>query len=436
MVLIDRIRNINLFKNPEKTSEEDLKNQRISTFVVLLLIHLSLILLIFITVKSVTKTVAIENPSFSLHHTLEDRYPNTLVCPCRSASNAYSTFVHDLEPIYNELCSSDFVSDNWLNYVNYRSKTDAQYHYFLDFRHSAYGFFNMIKTLCQFSSVKISEQLIVFYMNMLVTENIISEETFNATIYASQNHFISTLARSFLLSLNAFRRTVQGNAIGNQLQTNHRLYTFEFAGTWYGFATSIIYGEDKCYCDYTTLCKETTGIYTRQRSDHIIAKQQLFNSTLIYSVPGVNTGCYIFDALLQSNLSCMHNISCLSDLRNNLADSPHPLVTNSITPLRIPTFSASLPTISELVENLLVDNWLFNFSYESYFNQCNPSICSYTYIQQFDVIDTITSTVGFLGGIISILMLLTLPAITLIRNRFKTPTVNTSQGNGKAFIIY
>ena len=57
---------------------------------------------------------------------------------------------------------------------------------YLDFRHSAYSFFQMLHTLCELVSQTINDQLIQFYSTTLLTENLISEETFLATIIASK----------------------------------------------------------------------------------------------------------------------------------------------------------------------------------------------------------------------------------------------------------
>ncbi|UJR38904.1 hypothetical protein I4U23_031572 [Adineta vaga] len=53
-------------------------------------------------------------------------------------------FISSITPIFHQIRTSDFVRDAWLNYVNYRPFLEAQFHYFADFRHSAYAFFQFI----------------------------------------------------------------------------------------------------------------------------------------------------------------------------------------------------------------------------------------------------------------------------------------------------
>jgi hypothetical protein len=142
--LKNKIQTINLCKDIDKTEEEDLKNQKISTWIFLVLLFLSIFtLLVYASVTSVTKTMVIQQPQISIYKDLQSKYSNTLVCPCQQILNQYSTFIILFKAKFNQICSSDFVSEQWLNYVNYRLLPQIDYHYVFDFRHSAYSFFQM-----------------------------------------------------------------------------------------------------------------------------------------------------------------------------------------------------------------------------------------------------------------------------------------------------
>ena len=92
--LKNKIQILNLFKDIEKIEEEDLKSQRISTWIFLILFFLSLFfLLVYGSLTSVTKAMAIHQPQITTYKQLQIKYPNTLVCPCQQVSNQYSTFI-------------------------------------------------------------------------------------------------------------------------------------------------------------------------------------------------------------------------------------------------------------------------------------------------------------------------------------------------------
>jgi hypothetical protein len=416
--LKNKIQTVTLFEDVEKTEEEDLKNQRISTLIFLVLLVLSIFsLLTSASLTSVTKTVVVQQPTITLYKELQSKYPNTLVCSCQQVLNEYSTFIVSFMPKFNQICSSDFVSEQWLSYVNYRLLPQLEYHYVFDFRHSAYSFFQMLQTLCTLVSQNINDQLIQFYSTSLLTENLISEETFLATILASKNQFLNTTASSFQTSLTSLRTIVQGNAILNRLGTNYysQLQSSEYEE--YSSTATLFYLPDWCSCAVSSYCNTTTGIFTVLLNSSYyppyypyIPFYNFAEVHLLFHIPGINVGCFILDAVLQSDLSCLYNSSCLSQLNTYLNDSLYPF---NATALNV-SYS-SLPTVKNLVDNSMVDEWLFNSSYELYFSQCNPSTCTYTYVKQFDILFIITTVTGTIGGIVTILMLITLPLVVFSR---------------------
>ncbi|CAF0796413.1 unnamed protein product [Adineta steineri] len=422
-----KIKSINLFEDIEKIGEEDIKNQQISTIIFLVIFPLSIIaLFLYSSLTPIQKTVIINQPSLSLYKQLEEKYPNTLVCPCTSISNEYSTFISSLTPIYNQICSSDFVSDKWLNYVNYRSFTEAKYQYNMDFRHTGYSFFAMLRTLCALASKKINDQLIVFYLTELLTENAISEDTFLANIQAARDQFIAASASEFVITLDSFLSVAQViNAI-NRLETNFQFQInprpnddyYRWSDSWW---VQMYPPNFSCDCTASIECSIPMAFYLPKLPNEMIPTEVYYAwgqyvAEAHFEVSGVRLGCLILNAVLQSDLSCLYTQTCLSELNANLNDSLSPF---NATPLAVSSFSSSLPTIHELVNKLMVDLWEMNSSYDHYFSSCNPSTCTYTYVHQFDIIFIITTVIAFIGGIVTILMNLTLPLVTFLRKKIQ-----------------
>jgi hypothetical protein len=432
-----KIQAFNLFEDVEKTDDEDLKNQRISTWIFLIFLFLSIFsLLIYASLTNVTKTFVIHQPTISVYKDLQFKYPNTLVCPCRQILNEYSTFIVSFTAKFNQICSSDFVSEQWLNHVNYRFLPQIEYHYIFDFRHSAYSFFQMLRTLCTLVSQTINDQLIEFHSTRLLTENLLSEETFLATTFSSKDQFLNMTASSFQTSLNSLRTTIQQNGIVNRLETNFQLI---FSSLTIGMQTvvgTLRYPLTECSCDVSSYCNTTTGIFTVLRKDRSSNNDsydwnafinKLYDVQLLFDVPGINVGCFILDAVLQSDLSCLYNSSCLLQLNMYLNDSLYPFTARALN-----LSDSSFPTVNDLVERLMVEEWFFNSSYDLYFSQCNPSTCTYTYTTQFDLLFIITTVMGSLGGIVTILMLITLPLVVFTRrficHRWRSTAIQTERG--------
>ncbi len=84
---------------------------------------------------------------------------NSSECPCELISVPYENFISIL-PIYDQICSSDFVSQQWIDYLFYEN---TSYYFQLDFRHSALAQFQILRTLCQQAQQVVDNSLTQFY---------------------------------------------------------------------------------------------------------------------------------------------------------------------------------------------------------------------------------------------------------------------------------
>ncbi|CAF1409700.1 unnamed protein product [Adineta steineri] len=420
----NKIKRINLFQDIDETNAEDIKNQKISTVIFLILFTISIVaLFLYSSLTPITKTVVVEQPSLSDYQKLEEKYSNTLLCPCTSVSNQYNKFISSFTPTFNQICSSDFVSDEWLNYVNYRLFLEPQYHFYWDFRHSAYGFFAMLRTLCVLAKQTIDDELISFYSSILLTEDTISEDIFLANINATRDQFIATSANDFIIILDSVILMGSVNQmVINRLGTDWALFLFldqakEYIPGWGGHGYTI---DENCLYQTSVYCTTTTGIYLRKLNNETSSELywgEIYAAELQFEVPGVLVGTFMLYSVLQSDLSCLYNESCLSKLNTYLNDSLYPF---NATPLAVPSSDSSLSTTNDLAKKLMVDFWQLNSSYQHYFNACNPSTCTYTYTHQFDILFIMTTVISFIGGIVTVLMIVILPTVKFLRKKFKT----------------
>ena len=56
-------------------------------------------------------------------------------------------------------------------------------------------------------------------------------------------------------------------------------------------------------------------------------------------------------------------------------------------------------TVDSLVERLFLEEWSTSLNYSHYVQQCAVSSCSYTYIEQADVLETASTIIGLFGGL-------------------------------------
>ena len=439
-----KLQKLNLFEDVEATNITDIENQRISTYIYLILLTLSVVgLILYTSITPLTKTGSAQNPTLKVFKELEIDQLNTLVCPCTNILIEFRTFILSFYPIFDQICASNFTSDSWLKHINYRSLNHMKHQFSYDFRHSGYAFFQMLKYLCKFVSQSIDEQLIEFYSDTLLSDNVISEDVFDAMNLANKNQFMNITRNTLLTSLNTIRTVVHGNEIVNRLNTNYfHLQLYHINNLDFPYPRVVVsqtrYSENEnssCFCGEYSHCKIGTGIYHAYR--HIIPSESpsvndskpvgaFLAGDLEFSVPGINVGCLVLDAVLQSDLKCMYDEQCLSKLEMHLTeDTPYQFTP---APLNYSTIPSMPLTIGELIENLIVGEWRFNSSYDSYFEECNPNQCTYTHTQQFDIVHVATTTIGFIGGIATILMFITLPVVTFVRQRITAHRSASNQG--------
>ena len=125
--MLNSIRTLNLFPaSPPSIDEHQLKTEKISTFVyIILLITGCLVLLVYTAIQTVTQTITIQEPSFSQYHTLYDEHQEKLSCPCSTIANQYEDFIW-IDPIFHPVCGRrNFFLQEWIKYNYSLSATIA-----------------------------------------------------------------------------------------------------------------------------------------------------------------------------------------------------------------------------------------------------------------------------------------------------------------------
>ncbi|CAF4413578.1 unnamed protein product, partial [Didymodactylos carnosus] len=170
-----------------------------------------------------------------------------------------------------------------------------------------------------------------------------------------------------------------------------------------------------CSCAQSPLCVEEAGIY-----QNVNGRLQI-----IFNISNFYTGCYVVEALLQSNLAYFYNQTSVTELQSYLDLGNNSEKFNVIAlDLSIPSNYAPTTTIGDLLNMLMIEDWNLQTSYESCFNVCQPLSCTYTYSGHNGLIYVVTTTFGLIGGIATVLFFL-VPLIVGIVRKNKNPGVIT-----------
>ncbi|CAF3959349.1 unnamed protein product, partial [Adineta steineri] len=198
--------------------------------------------------------------------------------------------------------------------------------------------FQALSTLCVLVDETISNRLIEFYSTQYVSASVTPSDVFQLQTDAFVSQFLSSTTNNFLLSLAMIRKTTQSNTLASGQLTNYRFYPDIYGDL---FTISAQYGDCTCSSSATCISQYAVVYYP--------------NLTEIFPIPGLYTGCYIIESLLQSSLQCFYDQACIDNLLLYLGSSTFINVTALDILLSIQFLENS--TIADILDQLMVEEW-------------------------------------------------------------------------------
>ena len=391
------LHDFNLFPSiPPSTDPHELRTQRISTrLFIILLITCVIILLFYLSLINTTKTVHVDTPTLQQYSQIYSSYSQSLTCPCQKISINYEEFI-SIHYTLHQICSSVFLTDDWFTYLY---SPDYTGRFTDDFRFLGPLAFQGISSFCQLVNNTMLNGLKQFYSTQYVSSVVLPMKLFQLQVESVVEQFRLSTTNNFLLSLTLNRNTTQTNAIWSGLNTNHKLYLD-------GWGTQLI--------SYTMTYE---GRSCGQSSEPTTAAGIYFfpNITVLFTVPGFRRGCFIVEALLQSDLRCFYNASCINELEKYLL----PQYAINVTALDDSLSSNYLPnsTIQQLLDHLMIEEWNVTHMYDRYYNACQPTECTYNVEARNAVIYVVTTLIGIIGGLTTVLQFIILSSVKLVRKK-------------------
>lgn len=437
------LRNLNIF-NTDKDDQHLRRNEVISTriYLILLIIILSSFTM-YMSLLNQTMIITIPTPSQSQYEQLELQFSDQLQCPCVHIAISYEDFI-TINPSYHEVCTSDFISQRWIDYLFYEN---ASYYYQLDFRRSASYHFQILRTLCGQAQQTVEDNLAQFDSQQFITNQVILPKIFDIQINSSIKLFQITTQAGFQNMLKLIRETLINNELFSAIDVR---YNLQYEGLSFPYVSmyEILYFETQfkgksfgCYCGNNMECKLPKGIYANINQyiyagsnwiGIVNATTSAINATIL--IPGMYAGCSSIESLMESTNECLFNKSCLNTILSYLYYETTPI--NLTTSLNISRFAPQTP-LETIANELFLEDWNINKSYEKYFNQCQPLFCQYTKQQKYDIVHIFTATVSLYGGLRLFLSFLIPIIVKFIRKKEsdENETENITSLSGKFYRI-
>ncbi|CAF4415992.1 unnamed protein product, partial [Adineta steineri] len=111
--------------------------------------------------------------------------------------------------------------------------------------------------------------------------------------------------------------------------------------------------------------------------------------------------CLPLNSFLQSTFECLYNQSCINIISSYVNASIIPRILNNTNS----RFNSNLLT-SDIVEEMFIESWSINISYKAFFQQCQPTSCSYKLIDRYNLLYVVTTILGLYGGLTVLLKII------------------------------
>ena len=207
--------NYNVF-DTNSTDEAIIRHERWSTRLYICLLSLAMLVLLFYTTLYVTSSqLEIENPSLDGYLNLYRTYQN-IKCPCSQISTTYDRFLQ-LEATYHPICSSDFVSARWIQFLFDNNRTTSRYA--ADFRATASHQFQVLRELCHLAIEAVENGLATLYSDQLISGQMLSKNIFEAKLEADILAFQRITTANFWRELTLVRSLMFGNQLMPAIET-------------------------------------------------------------------------------------------------------------------------------------------------------------------------------------------------------------------------
>ncbi|CAF5059764.1 unnamed protein product, partial [Rotaria sp. Silwood1] len=211
--------NLNFFApTPDSNEIEDEQERRsniIATRVYLIVLLLSLISI------SIFAWASLKTTAVTLKYLTKEQLkslPIGVQCPCSRISISYNEFTL-LEPIYHEICSSDFVSDRWINAIY--TGSNATYFNIRDFRSFSSSQFQALAAFCHLSKAYVQQSIDTFHQSTFISLSVLSENDLQTQLQLIIDQFQQEVPQAFTNQLDLILRMTMGNKIVSGLLTNY-----------------------------------------------------------------------------------------------------------------------------------------------------------------------------------------------------------------------
>ncbi|CAF1041718.1 unnamed protein product [Adineta steineri] len=425
MRLFQFISEINLFET-DATDTISIRTQRLCTwFFISIFTACLLIVTVYASLHTDMIRIEIKNPTIDIYEKVAAKY--SMECDCSETSVPHKEFI-SLQPIYHQVCSSDFVTQRWIDYLF--ESTEHSFYFHADFRSTAMQQFQLLAVLCQSSIQETGDGLDLFFHTEIISGKLMSKNFLVDEAHSRISVFKRNALDAFDYKLMFIREMIAGNVLLSSTATIFQ-FTFQYnvygnRPMWEGSNYDVTFFQsDKSSC----ICREQFTCSTPA----VFLDNSNNASAYSYIIDGWYIGCRPIDSLLSSTLKNFYNQAMINSLLryfNNIPSNFTCLDANEESIFDLNT------NLSVIIKSGFIEKWIQNINYSLYFNRCAPQLCFYTINKRFNIYYIITAIISVYGGLSTVLSLI-IPSIvkSITQHNAETSSRDYSFSRLKQLII-
>ncbi|CAF1018049.1 unnamed protein product [Adineta steineri] len=381
--------------------------------------------------KTESSTITVSDITPGKFDELCSKHKKTLSCPCSTISMPHKTFVSNIIKRH-PVCKSIFVNQSWIEALYL---LNANRYGIWDFRTTASSQFALLSNFCSIAEDAVFHIENDVGNNDFITTYLLTDTQIQLEVNSTTESFKNSASARITMFLNYLRTTIRENYLVSALNTNLIMkicpdcfdvvrplaFPVMYNSTNGGFV-SCNQGNPTSVATLNPLLNDSVTL------ERIRKFESMPNSTI---VSGFFAACTPLEALLQSTLDCLYEIECLHLLFGYFPALNHMGVnwTDSVLTSKQQNLS-----VNDYFNNLFIEEWLTKINYTQYFNECHPSVCTFTATDRADISYAITLFVSLYGSLVIILRLIASFLVT-VSLKFKHRSRNASVHFGSIIVL-
>ncbi|CAF1234057.1 unnamed protein product [Adineta ricciae] len=358
------------------------RRQHIATGFYIVFFIISIVIILFsvgFSSKSYHKTVSY--PNISTYEKLQSQYFSTMTCPCSQIAIPYSKFLSVRPSAYHEICSSDLISFDFIEFLWGEETTDG-YTLNVD-RKILTAHIRLLSAFCSLGKNLVEQKIKIFSEQNFISIETLTRHSFQIQINSLIQNFIDEIPISFRWTHQYITDLFHGNQLSHRFGLNWLYFTSNERNHYYIRTNPTLYNESgqPCSCLTSSTC----------------SRSLLASFDTVVQLPGIVLGCLPIIGLRLSTLECFYNSTCLSEFENFINSSEKFNILNISVETRFSPISSV--SIGTLIDELFIEKWENSSNYSNYFVNCAPLTCRYSYEKRNDFLYVLTTFLALYDGL-------------------------------------